>query len=875
MKKQFLILVSLLTLAGSGFAQLPGFVSKDGIIGYWPFTGNTKDVSGNGNDFTNNGATLIKDRNGVTDAAYEFDGSSTYMICNSLTHAFGDTGNFSISVWLQKTNTNAGVALMSGTATSNYFIWLIQGGSSDMMFGTNKQSSSWFYAPTGYSVNSWDHYVGVFRSDSMFFYKNGVKSATNFFNYTKMLQDVFPLYVGRGVSGNYYTGYIDDIGLWRRALTQGEIDVLYKGKCDGLVKSDPVSQKLRIGGTARFTTIADATTYQWQRKNGSSYVNVTNGGQYSGATTKTLNISALTKTNSGMEFRCIVTSGPCADTSQNAVLTLCGNITRQPKSVNSTISNNATFIISSNDPSPSYQWQINTGSGFQSFGDGGQFKGATNDTLVILNLTKSNNQNKFRCVVTQSSCVDTTSIATLGVCGEINLHPKDQTVLSNQSAQFIAGSTDPSAGYQWQTNTGSGFQNLSNSGQISGATVSKLQISNVKLTNNGQLFRSIITHGACVDTTNAAKLGVCGFITKQPQHQTVRVSQSLKLVVASSEANATYQWQTDPGSGFQDLFNVGPYSGVNSDTFKVASSFVLNNNQKFRCIVNHGACTDTSTVAVVTICGEINLQPQSKTLNSGLNAQFEVGSNDANALFQWQTNTGSGFQNVIDGGQYSGATSKILLVSNVSLSNNNHQFRCLVTQGVCTDTSNTAGLTICGDITQQPVKQDVKAGQTAQFSVKTNYTTPVYQWQGNQGGSFSNLINNSQYSGVNTDVLKVSNTTVSMDKTNYRCIVSEGVCGDTSVNGLLLVSAQIGINTQKFNPLFSVFPNPSHGIITIEAATGLMGSDYYLYNTVGTLVLSGKIKSETTRLDIGQLAKGIYMLRVGGENQPGIKVIKE
>jgi hypothetical protein len=114
-----------------------------------------------------------------------------------------------------------------------------------------------------------------------------------------------------------------------------------------------------------------------------------------------------------------------------------------------------------------------------------------------------------------------------------------------------------------------------------------------------------------------------------------------------------------------------------------------------------------------------------------------------------------------------------------------------------------------------------------------------------------------------------------MDKTNYRCIVSEGVCGDTSVNGLLLVSAQIGINTQKFNPLFSVFPNPSHGIITIEAATGLMGSDYYLYNTVGTLVLSGKIKSETTRLDIGQLAKGIYMLRVGGENQPGIKVIKE
>ena len=61
-------------------AQVPSYVPTDGLVGYWPFNGNANDETGNGNNGTVNGATLIKDRFGNDNSAYEFDG-----INNSIT----------------------------------------------------------------------------------------------------------------------------------------------------------------------------------------------------------------------------------------------------------------------------------------------------------------------------------------------------------------------------------------------------------------------------------------------------------------------------------------------------------------------------------------------------------------------------------------------------------------------------------------------------------------------------------------------------------------------------------------------------------------------------------------------------------------------
>jgi microcystin-dependent protein len=74
---------------------------------------------------------------------------------------------------------------------------------------------------------------------------------------------------------------------------------------------------------------------------------------------------------------------------------------------------------------------------------------------------------------------------------------------------------------------------------------------------------------------------------------------------------------------------------------------------------------------------------------------FTLISNDSTATHHWQTNSGFGFQDLYNAGQYSGVTSSTLTVSNTSLQNNNQLFRCIVTTPNCgSDTSDIVTLTV-------------------------------------------------------------------------------------------------------------------------------------------------------------------------------------
>ena len=50
-----------------------------GLVGWWKFSGDATDSSGNGNDGTVNGATLTTDRHGQANRAYSFDGVNDYI----------------------------------------------------------------------------------------------------------------------------------------------------------------------------------------------------------------------------------------------------------------------------------------------------------------------------------------------------------------------------------------------------------------------------------------------------------------------------------------------------------------------------------------------------------------------------------------------------------------------------------------------------------------------------------------------------------------------------------------------------------------------------------------------------------------------------
>ena len=74
--KKVLILCSLISIIPiTIFSQIP----TDGLVGYWSFSGNADDESGNNHHGTVNGATLTQDRFGNPNSAYSFDGVNDYI----------------------------------------------------------------------------------------------------------------------------------------------------------------------------------------------------------------------------------------------------------------------------------------------------------------------------------------------------------------------------------------------------------------------------------------------------------------------------------------------------------------------------------------------------------------------------------------------------------------------------------------------------------------------------------------------------------------------------------------------------------------------------------------------------------------------------
>jgi hypothetical protein len=105
----------------------------------------------------------------------------------------------------------------------------------------------------------------------------------------------------------------------------------------------------------------------------------------------------------------------------------------------------------------------------------------------------------------------------------------------------------------------------------------------------------------------------CEVIKTQPQSQNVSAGNSTSFSVAVEDsADATFQWQSNIGFGFQNLQNAGQYSGVNTPRLTVANVTSANNNQLFRCLITHPKCNIQSDEARLTV-GVIGLNPILKT----------------------------------------------------------------------------------------------------------------------------------------------------------------------------------------------------------------------------------------------------------------------
>jgi hypothetical protein len=75
------------------------------------------------------------------------------------------------------------------------------------------------------------------------------------------------------------------------------------------------------------------------------------------------------------------------------------------------------------------------------------------------------------------------------------------------------------------------------------------------------------------------------------------------IFTAHAAANGQYRWQVNTGSGFVNLTNAAPYSGVNTDTLHITTITEPMNNNLYRAVVTYqgNTCSDTSASAILSV----------------------------------------------------------------------------------------------------------------------------------------------------------------------------------------------------------------------------------------------------------------------------------
>ena len=74
----------------------------------------------------------------------------------------------------------------------------------------------------------------------------------------------------------------------------------------------------------------------------------------------------------------------------------------------------------------------------------------------------------------------------------------------------------------------------------------------------------------------------------------------------------------------------------------------------------------------------------------------------------------------------------------------------------------------------------------------------------------------------------------------------------------------LGIGDNEFESI-SIYPNPTNGLLNINGLNPITANSISIFNSVGMMVKSIEVTTESIKMDIGDLPNGIYILRVQNE----------
>jgi PKD repeat protein len=424
-----------------------------------------------------------------------------------------------------------------------------------------------------------------------------------------------------------------------------------------VISVQPVSVPACEFGTVNFSTTATGSnlTYQWLvDKNTGTFVPVPGGWPYSGETTSTLQILSTVRTMNNYKYHVVVSGCPPAVTSTDAILTVntAPELTVHPVDVSLCLGANGTLKAATKGTSVTWQWEVNTGSGFGPLTLDANFSvvttiipDTTKTTLTITNAQASFNNWIFRAVATGICGTGVnTNFARLTVTTPpaVTIQPANTAICENANTSFI-GNGSGYTGMKWQvsTNGGGSWTDISLSDpQYLGAGTNQLSILNTPVSLNGNKY-SLALIGACTTiNTNAVTLTVnpnpvVAFAAD------INACGGIPVVIDGNPTGGTgpytHLWTGD----------VGPLNNyvVQSPTFKSLITGTYNLNYK---ATDSKGCTANDNVAVIVDSPSADFN---QDVNNGCTPLSVKFTKDMTGLsrFWWDFNDGSPVDSVTTG----------------------------------------------------------------------------------------------------------------------------------------------------------------------------------------------------------------------------------
>jgi len=286
MNSKRLLLAAILTVSTMFVtsAQVPSYVPTNGLWGYWSFSGNANDESGNGQNGTVTAGTLVSDRLGLPNGAYQFDGLVNGNIILPLDSQI--TNIFTIMMWVKPLRAVVpepvynyfscigGNNVVLANSNQNWAFFPNHGGNTFLGVGFSIGTNAVIVAEHASNILTSRHSVSgsytdfvnviiVYRTDSTFLFLNGIKvssSATLCPTNPKRLTG--DIYLANKYFSPNFNGVIDEVGIWNRPLTDQEISTLYMSNPCNI--PNPIVQSTSICGSGMTNLTANGgSTYKW------------------------------------------------------------------------------------------------------------------------------------------------------------------------------------------------------------------------------------------------------------------------------------------------------------------------------------------------------------------------------------------------------------------------------------------------------------------------------------------------------------------------------------------------------------------------------------------------------------------------------------